>query len=69
MENGIKLLSVKSIAEKLDCGTTYIEDLAREDESFPKPFLKRGRKFTRWKESDIDAWIVKEASGGGEVHQ
>lgn len=68
MGNEIKLLSIKSVAEKLDCGITYIEDAVR-DGTFPKPAVKRGRKFVRWLASDVDAWIMSPPSESGEAHQ
>ena len=50
----IRMLSMKSICEKLDCHKSKIHRLRREDK-FPVPMVWGGQ--VRWLESEIDDYI------------
>lgn len=57
----MKLLTIKTLAEKLECSESLIFQIRQRDPTFPRPFsigvgTERSRA-ARWDESDIEAWL------------
>jgi prophage regulatory protein len=50
-----RLVALPEVKARTGMGTTWIYKHAK-DGTFPKP-LKLSERCTRWKESEIDAWI------------
>jgi predicted DNA-binding transcriptional regulator AlpA len=62
----MNLLTIKQVAEKLSCHTSWVWQLSREVPEFPKPVSISiaaanpsgvGNRGRRWIDSDIDAWV------------
>ena len=52
----MKVIRLKTVAEKLDVKKTTIYDWARKG-LFPKPTKIGGGRASVWLESEVDAWI------------
>lgn len=64
MENqNQSLLKVQTLARNLDMGVSTIWSLTKQGK-FPKP-LKISSQMTRWKKSDIDAWLENPSAWEG----
>lgn len=59
---GEYLMSVSMVSEKVSMSKTTIYELI-EQGKFPIPLRINGsNKLTRWRGSDVDAWIAEESS-------
>lgn len=57
----MNLLTIKTLAAKLECSESLIWQIRQRDPTFPRPFsigvgTERSRA-ARWDEQDIDAWL------------
>jgi predicted DNA-binding transcriptional regulator AlpA len=64
------MLNAKQVAEKLETSIFTLDRLVgRDDLGFPKPVRYTPRGVRRWREADIDRWLVergyREPSGAG----
>lgn len=57
----IQLLKVEQVASMLSASKSHVWAQSKEVPDFPKP-LKLSAKQTRWKQSDINAFIEQRAS-------
>jgi predicted DNA-binding transcriptional regulator AlpA len=58
-----QLLTIDDIAAALQCTRRHIDKL-RASGGFPSPDLKVGRRFPRWRQSTISAWIDRQSTEG-----
>lgn len=53
---GERLINLREVMHKTSLGSTWIYQLMKDNE-FPKA-IKLAERCVRWRESDIDAWIL-----------
>ena len=54
----LNLLSLASVARKLDVGNNTVLKMVKRDPSFPRPIrLLDGKDAIAWVEEEVDAWI------------
>lgn len=52
------LLTRKEVAKKLALSTSKLDEIRKDDITFPQPlYLSDSKKMIRWKSSDVDEWI------------
>ena len=52
------LLTRKEVAKKLALSTSKLDEIRKDDITFPQPlYLSDSKKMIRWKCSDVDEWI------------
>lgn len=54
---GVRLITKRTVWEKLGISEDTLDELRREDPTFPKPKAVRGR--LQWREHDVDEWIER----------
>ena len=50
------LLNVQEVAELLNCSISFVWKMRRRGQ-FPQP-QRIGTKWTRWRRSDVEAWLA-----------
>lgn len=58
-----RLLDTEDVLQKIGFGKTWLEDRIAEG-TFPKPTHKWRRN--KWREKDVDEWILKNYAAGQE---
>ena len=60
------LLNVAEVAELLGCSVSFVWRMRRRGQ-LPEP-MRQGTKWTRWRRSDLEAWLAgKDNAQGQEV--
>ena len=62
-ETGEALLTDKDVAACCRIGTTTVWDLVKNDPAFPQPVRTDGKRFTRWKLSEVRTYIKNLETG------